>query len=75
MARIAALLADVTLACAACDLPKAAGDTDTAAFEIALMERAFGALLPMLLRLVGVSKLQGRADLDTLVSHVVGVGL
>jgi hypothetical protein len=75
MARIAALLAVVTLACAACDLPKATGDTDTAAFEIALMERAFGALLPLLLRLVGVSKLQGRADLDTLVSHLVGLGL
>ena len=71
MARIAALLADVTLACAACDLPKATGDTDTAAFEIALLERAFGALL----RLVGVQKLWGRADLDTLVRYLVGLGL
>ena len=75
MARIAALLADVTLACAACDLPTASGDTDTAAFEITLLERAFGALLPVVLRLVGVPKLQGRADLDTLVSHLVGLGL
>ena len=75
MARIASLLTDVTLACAACDLPKTAGDTDTAAFEIELLDRAFGALLPMLLRLVGVSKLQGRADMDTLVSHLFGLGL
>ena len=75
MARIAGLLADVALACAACDLPKASGDTDTAAFEIALLKRAFGALLPVVLRLVGVSKLQGRADLDILVSHLVGLGL
>jgi hypothetical protein len=75
MARIAAFLADVTLVSAACDLPKCAGDTDTAAFEIALLERAFGALLPMLLRLVGVQKLQGRADLDALVSNLVGLGL
>jgi hypothetical protein len=75
MARIAAFLADVTLASATCDLPKSAGDTDTAAFEIALLERAFGALLPMLLRLVGVQKLQGRADLDRLVSNLVGLGL
>jgi hypothetical protein len=75
MARIAALLADVALACAACDLPKIAGDTDTAAFEINLLERAFGALLPALLRLVGVSKLHGRADLDTLAAALTGLGL
>jgi hypothetical protein len=75
MARIAGFLADVTLASATCDLPKSAGDTDTAAFEIALLERAFGALLPMLLRLVGVQKLKGRADLDRLVSNLVGLGL
>ena len=75
MARIAVLLADVTLACGTCDLPKATGDTDTAAFEIALLERAFGALLPMLLRLVGVQKLQGRAHLDALVASLTGLGL
>ena len=75
MARIAALLADVTLACAACDLPEAVGDTATAAFEIALMERAFGPLLPIVLPLVGVPKLQTRADLDTFVAHLVRLGL
>ena len=75
MAWIAALLVDVTLACSECDLPRASGDTDTAAFEIALLERAFGALLPMLLRLVGVPKLQGRTDLDTLVRRLVRLGL
>ena len=75
MARIAALLSDVALACAACDLPKANGDTDTAAFEIALMKRAFGALLPVVLRLVGVPNLQSRADLDTFVGRLVGLGL
>ena len=75
MARIAALLTEVTLACAGCDLPKTTGDVDTVAFEIALLERAFGALLPVMLRMVGVPKLQGRADLDTLVSRLVGMGL
>ena len=75
MARIAALLAQVTVACAACDLPKAAGDADTAAFEITLLERVFGALLPMLLRLAGVQQLQGRTDLDTLVGSLSGLGL
>lgn len=62
-------------ACAACGLPKAAGDAGTAAFEIVLLERAFGTLLPALLRLVGVQKVRGRADLDTLVGHLVGLGL
>ena len=75
MARIAELLTDVTLACARCDLPKATGDTDTTAFEIALLERAFGALLPVVLRLVGVPKLQGRADLDALVASLTSLGL
>ena len=75
MARIAMLLGDVALGCAARNLPKADGDTDTAAFEIALLKRAFGALLPVVLRLVGIPKLQGRVDLDTLVSHLVGLGL
>ena len=50
-------------------------DMDTATFEIALMEQAFGALLPVLLRLVGLTKLRGRADLDTFVGHLVGLGL
>ena len=75
MARIAALLADVTLACARCDLPKVAEEADTASFEIELLEQAFGVLLPMLLRFVGVSKLGGRADLDSLVSSLIKSGL
>jgi len=72
MARLAALLSDVTLHCAAHDLSlKVAageGETDTTiAFEIELLERAFGpALLPALLRLAGVPKLRGRADLNAL---------
>ena len=75
MARIAALLTDVTLACAQCDLPKATQDADTAAFEIELLEKSLGALLPVLLRLVGVQRLGGRADLDTLVASLTGLGL
>ena len=75
MARIAALLADVTLACARCNLPKADEEADTAAFEIEMLERSFGAMLPMLLRFVGAQRLRGRADLDRLVTSLTGLGL
>lgn len=75
MARIAALLADVTLACAQRDLPKITQEADTASFEIELLERSFGTLLPVLLRLAGVPKLRSRADLDQLVGRLVGLGL
>ena len=75
MARIAALLSDVTLACARCDLPKATDEADTATFEIELLKRSFGTLLPALLRLVGVQRLLGRADLDALVTALTGLGL
>ena len=46
-----------------------------AGFEIELLKRSFGVLLPMLLRLVGVQKLRGRADLDAVVTALTGLGL
>ena len=75
MARIASLLTDVALRCAAMSFPKAQGETDTAAFEIELLERAFGPFLPALLRLAGTQQLRGRADLDRLVASLSGLGL
>ena len=75
MARIAALLADVTFACARCNLPRTAHEADTSGFEIELLERSFGVLLPMLLRLVRVQRLRGRADLDAVVTALTRLGL
>ncbi len=75
MARIAALLADVALACASGDLPKVHKEADTVGFEIELLERAFGASLPTLLHVTGVPKPQTRADLDALVTALSGLGL
>ena len=75
MARIVDLLTGVTLVCAQGDLPKVTSEADTAPFEIEMLERAFGALLPTLLRSVGVQKLQNRADLDTLVTSLTRLGL
>jgi hypothetical protein len=75
MACIAAFLSDLTLACAACDLPKVQEEADTVAFEIALLERAFGAFLPMLRRLCGLPALRNRADLNALVTRLGGMGL
>ncbi len=76
MARIADFLASVALAaCAAGDLSKVQADTDTAAFEIRLLRKTFGLFLPMLLRLAGLNKLEDRADLDTIVAQLSGLGL
>ena len=65
----------MTLACAAADFPEAAGRADTAAFEITLLERAFGALMPVLLRMVGIPGLRGRTDLDALAASLTSLGL
>ena len=77
MARIAAFLTGVTrAACAAGDLSRAEGKHDTAGLEISLLREALGpALLPVLLRLAGVGKLRGRADLDRIVGLIAGTGL
>lgn len=75
MARVAALLGNLALACAQVDLPKARAEADTAAFEIALLKRALGPMLPVVLVLCRVRQLEGRADLDALVSVLTGLRL
>ena len=75
MARIASLLGNLASACAQVDLPKVEGEADTAAFEIALLKRALGPMLPVALGLCRVRQLEGRADLDVLANALTGLGL
>ena len=75
MARIAALLGDLVHAGASVDYSKATKEADTVAFEIAMLRRAFGPTLPVVLKLCGVPQLVGRSDLDALVGTLNSLGL
>ena len=74
MASIATFLAKVARRCASQDFPKAGGH-DTTRFEVALLKEAFGMFLPLALPLVGLKKLESRADLDAVAAKLMGLGL
>ena len=74
MAHIATFLAKVAQRCATQDLPKATGH-DTTQFEVTLLKEAVGMFLPLVLPLVGLKKLESRADLDAVAARLMGLGL
>ena len=74
MARIADFLSGVAHRCASQDLPKA-GEHDTTEFEVGLLKETLGMFLPVFLPLVGLKKLETRADLDALAARLAGLGL
>lgn len=49
--------------------------SDTTAFEIRTLQRSLGPLLPVLLRIIGVSRLETREDIDNLARILIGMGL
>jgi hypothetical protein len=48
---------------------------DTTALEIKILRRSLGLLLPVLLRVLGMSRLETRADIDHLARRLIGMGL
>jgi len=74
MAHLAIFLADIARACAAADFPRAR-EHDTTDFETSLLKETLGGLLPLLLTILGLQKLETRADMDALASRLIGLGL
>ncbi len=74
MAAIAKFLAKVARKCAGQDFPKAS-EHDTTRFEVTLLKEAFGMFLPLVLPLVGLKKLESRADLDAVAARLMSLGL
>ena len=55
-------------------MPKA-GEHDTTEFEVGLLKKSLGTLMPLLLPIIGLKKLEIRADLDALAAKLAGLGL
>jgi len=55
--------------------PYDGGPVDTADFEIRRIKNSCGLLLPFVLKLLGVEKLQSRADIDAIAARLLGMGL
>ncbi len=76
MARMTKYLVATTEALAAEELaPHRDGPVDTADFEIRRIKKACGVALPYVLKLLGVEKLETRADISTLAGRLMGMGL
>jgi hypothetical protein len=76
MERMMRYLVTLTEAVAAEELaPYDGGPVDTADFEIRRIKKACGLALPLVLRYLGIKKLESRADIDTLASRLMGMGL
>ena len=76
MARIAQYLEGLVRSLNGAELPKhAQGETDTAELEIRCLKKVCGPLLPLVLRLLGVDRLEGREDLDELAGRLLQMGL
>lgn len=75
MHRLTTYLAAIveSLSRAAMDGP--AEPVDTTALEVTILRRSLGFLLPVVLRVLGVSRLETRPDLDELARRLIGVGL
>ena len=74
MVAIATFLTKVARQSAGQDFPKA-GEHDTTQFEITLLKEVFGMFLPLALPLVGLKKLESRADLDAVAARLMSLGL
>lgn len=76
MARIARYLAAVAEALASADLePREGPPVDTAEFEIRRIRKACGPAFPLVMRWLGVQKLETRADISDLAGKLLGMGL
>jgi hypothetical protein len=51
------------------------GDYDTAEFEIKTLKKAFGPILPILFKTLGVKKIKTREDIDALAEGLLSLGL
>ncbi|MHC4742606.1 MAG: M28 family peptidase [Planctomycetota bacterium] len=51
------------------------GDNDTSAFEIRTLKEALGPILPILLKALGVKKMETRQDIDKLAEGLLSLGL
>lgn len=70
MAAIRDFVVELVQGLAAADLSPAPGETDTVAFERQLLEESFGPALLLLQQVVGLPRLETRAELDTLARRV-----
>ena len=76
MARMTQYLVAIAETLAGTELaPHLDGPVDTADFEIRRIKRASGIALPHVLKLLGVEKLETRADITTLAQRLMGMGL
>jgi peptidase M28-like protein len=76
MERMTRYLAALTETLAAEELaPHLDGPVDTVEFEIRGIRRACGIALPRVLKLLGIERLETRADITTLATRLMGMGL